>query len=75
MEGSELDNCFFHQECMKLYRRIKALVFRQCSTEGLEEELKGRSWLKTVFVKVRQSLRVESEEREEAKILQNKFNF
>ncbi|CAG8795791.1 8688_t:CDS:2 [Racocetra persica] len=41
-EGSELDNCIFHQECLKLYRRIKALVFKQCSTEELEEELEGR---------------------------------
>jgi hypothetical protein len=41
--GSELDNCIFHQKCLELYRRIKALVFKQCRTDELEEALKDRN--------------------------------
>ena len=54
-KGSELDNCIFHQNCLELYRRIKALVFKQCRTEELEEALKDRNWLYTIFAKVQQS--------------------
>jgi hypothetical protein len=72
-ESSQLDNLFFHQECKKIYQRIKVLVFRQCLTEKLEKELEGRKWLMNLFVNVRKSLKLDEEEETQAQILQNRF--